>query len=298
MKNLKISAVAMAVAGALGASTASAYTLGTFDDGLLIPQASHAGSTTDTTVVGLMSSNTSGCYDASGNMKVYWTFFNVNSGHVTDGDFTMTQNDMYSFIWASESGTGLDGTDGYLVFAAGDIVSSGNLTGADGNDCVAGNAFYLDVPNNDVAYVPAVPLDGADFETDGVTTMDAGSVSSLTAGGASGATVDMRYFIDGSSGGDDTDIVLWTTEDMRTGSGGCMSHSVDMYDDSENRKSVNFELCNAELNIVDPEDIVGRPSDFTDGFVFWDGVPSPFFSYSIVESPTFGAKQTLLNPTQ
>ncbi|HNQ49796.1 MAG TPA: hypothetical protein PKI22_10345, partial [Hydrogenophilus thermoluteolus] len=125
----------------------------------------------------------------------------------------------------------------------------------------------------------------------------------------------LRYFIDGTpnnaTSGVDTRIVVWSTGGQayyRDGAGNKVKyfHTVNIYDDKQNRKSVNFDLTGDELDWFDPETIVGRPADFTDGFIEWTpnaSIPTSsatritsVFSYSVISAATFGATQTILNP--
>ena len=321
--------LAVAVATALGATSAvvNAYTVGKYDDGLLVPYATFQGADEGTTV-GLLS-----C--AAGN--VYWTFFDENSKHITDGTIKMTKNDMYSFLLNEEAGIGLEGVKGYLLFLLdsagkevdGVQVPDGKINTADA-DCLAGNAFYVDLAANDVAFIPTAPVDNRDLghpngEIDALTVLDNDSITRLKAGARWGEFIDMRYYIDNQVGGNDTSIVLWTV---------CkppVVNTVDMYDADQHRKSVNFNLPNDELNVVDPETILGRPSDFLDGFIRWyvDAAEAPIgggkaychhfggpfpvgafvedkqdhdhqgaLSFSVISAEAFGAAQTLYNPHQ
>ena len=108
---------------------------------------------------------------------------------------------------------------------------------------------------------------------------------------------------DGAKGGNDTNIVVWSTGDQ-TG-----SHTVLMYDDKQGVKSVNFDLTRKELDWFDVETISGRPANFTDGFIDWDATVLPttdapatgtlasggsVFTYSLISAPAFGALQTIL----
>lgn len=294
MKKLSL---AMAVAATLAAGSASAAVVAENAMGLLVPHAVHNGAT-DTTAVGLIS-RTAG--------TVYWTFFDVDSNHVTDGQFPMTANDLYSFVWANQAGVGLEGVDGYLVFAL-DVNADGSLDSTD-SDMLAGNAFQVNTAASDVAFVPVLPLTYLDFQNssvDDLTAMDAYSLEDVDAAGSwEGDRIDMRYFIDGNAGGTDTAILVWTAADATNLTG----YTVNIYDDAQNRKSVNFILPNAELNVFDPESIVGRPTNFKDGFIAWT-VPdfgdyndqplvyeSVVFSYSVIDAPAFGAVQTMLATT-
>lgn len=253
--------------------------MGTFSNGFVVPNVIHNGST-DTTAVGIIALEQTG---------VYWTFFDQDSKHVTDGCFNVTANDFHPFVWANEAGTGLEGKRGYLLFAAAGEKCNG---GADplNAGAISGNAFQVNTAAQDVAFVPVIdgPLTLATGSN--LTTLDANSLTDITGAADGGKTMYMRYSIDGKAGGDDTRIVVWSTGDQ---SG---SHTVNIFNDAQDRKSVNFDLTHSELDWFDPEGIVGRPADYTDGFIAWT-VPTSInaaFTYSIIASPAFGAVQTLL----
>ena len=299
MKKFAMAAVA---AAAMTAGVAQAYTAGTFSNGVVVPNVIHNGPT-DTTAVGLVSQ--------SGEPKgVFWTFFDQNSKHVTDGCFVMTHKDYHPFVWEKESGNGLEGKRGYLVFAVGDStgVAGGTCSSADvaqgtvGDELIAAHAFQVNTVAQDVAFTPVI---------DGPLTLSAAGAADLTnlgptsveeVDGAAQIGVDeafsMRYFLDG---GASTNIVVWSTGSQKG------SHTVNIYDDKQARKSVNFDLKFDELDWFDPAEIVGRPAHFVDGFIDWTAVlmdnsaipPVPFaagsvFTYSVINAPAFGATQTVL----
>lgn len=281
MKKLSI---ALAVAGAFAATSASALTLGQYDQGCLVPSAVHGGGLN--TVVGITSRTAT---------TVYWTFFDVNSNHVTDGQFAMTSLDQTAFDWASSAGAGLSGTNGYLVF------SSGVANALSATDDIACNSFLIS--SGDAAFIPTVPLTTRDYAGGlNLTVMNNVSIVALTNGTrvvANGAApadatgVDMRYWIDGATAGRDTSIVVWTANAANA------TYTVNMFDDAQTRKSVNFTLANQELNLVNPENILGRPASFVDGFINWSltaAIASGVMTYSVVSDPSFSATQTLVNP--
>lgn len=306
MKKFAMAAVA---AAAMSFGAAHAYTVGTFSNGVVVPNVVHNGPASNT-VVGLVnqSANTVG---------VFWTFFDQDSNHVTDGCFPMTSKDYEPFSWASASGVGLENKRGYLVFAVG--ANTGSTTAA--NACGASNAvlatsgaalaaasFQVELASKDVAFTPVI---------DGPLTLDPTTVSLSTMGpdslvGVAGAAVvtgtaatnptfSMRYFLDG---GANTRIAVWSTGNQKG------THTVNMYDDKQNRKSVNFALTHAELDWFDPATIAGRPANFTDGFIEWKvAKPGDFvgstgalaevssgsaFVYSVIDAPAFGAIQSIL----
>ena len=262
------------------AGQASAVTLGMYDTGQLVPMVVHDGKCLNT-VVGIQSVKAT---------TVYWTFFDVDSDHVTDGWFPMTKNDYYPFSWMDESGFGLEGIPGYLVFTSGAGDASPDATGTDD---IFANAFLVDAAASDAAFIPVVPLDILDYAPGvDITAMDRFSIRSLTAGTAPDQVLDIRYWIDPAYCAF-TDVVLWSV---------CCVHdtyTVVIFDDNENWRSLNFELPNCQLNVMDPSILVGRPAGFIDGFIRFR-VPSfssctnDMFVFSYVDSDLIGAMQTML----
>ena len=290
----KFAMTAVAAAAVLGAGAAHAYTSGTFSNGFVVPNVIHEASGA-TTAVGIINTT-------DGNVPVYWTFHDQESKHVTDGCFVLTAKDYEPFVWSQKSGTGLEGKRGYLVFAVGNTAtptcgtSDAAATLAAPSAIIAGNAFYVDPVAKDVAFTPVI--DGPLKLTGNLTTLDANSLTEV--GGAAkvgaGQRISARYFIDGAPGGNDTSIVVWSTGNQKA------TYTVNMFDDKQNRKSVNFDLQHAELDWFNPEEIGGRPAAFLDGFIEWDvptlgataGVTGSVFVYSVISSPAFGAVQTVL----
>jgi hypothetical protein len=291
----KLAMTAVAAAAVLGAGAAHAYTSGTFSNGFVVPNVIHEASGA-TTAVGIINTT-----DA--NVPVYWTFHDQESNHVTDGCFVLTGKDYEPFVWSQKSGTGLAGKRGYLVFAVGNTSTCGTSDAAaslaaSSLAIIAGNAFYVDPVAKDVAFTPVI--DGPLTLTGNLTKLDADSLTAVGGAASVGGLqkISARYFIDGAPGGNDTSIVVWSTGNQKA------TYTVNIYDDKQNRKSVNFDLQHAELDWFNPEEIVGRPADFLDGFIEWD-VPAlgsgtssvttgSVFVYSVISSPAFGAVQTVL----
>lgn len=296
MKKFAMAAVAAAAmtVGVAQAAPVAAYQVGGFSNGVVVPNVIHNGAT-DTTAVGLIS---------NGATAVYWTFFDQNSQHVTDGCFAMTNNQFKSFVWAdpATSGASTAGVRGYLVFVAALTCSSYDPAAANGT--ISANAFQVNTATQDVAFSPVIdgPLT-LDFAGSGatVTTMNQNTLTAVDGAAqvAAGTTTtfDMRYFIDGAPAGTDTRILVWSTGNQKG------THTVDMFDNAQNRKSVNFTLANTELDWFDPETVVGRPANFTDGFIQWNATNAQFgspatgasvFTYSVISAPAFGAVQSVL----
>lgn len=314
MKKIALATVAAAALAASGG--AYAYTSGTFSNGFVVPNVIHNGST-QTTAVGII--NRSG-----GDRGIYWTFFDENSNHVTDGCFPMTEKEYTSFNWMNHSGQLMEDQRGYLVFA----VAQPEFTGGEGSPripaCseanptleeeggeISANAFFVDTATDDVAFTPVIDGDLTIAAGTDLTKMNADSLTRV-AGAAqinnnptndfSDAELHMRYTI---GGGDTTRILVWSTGDQ---SG---SHSVDIYNDQQQRKSVNFDLDNTEQDWFNPATIAGIPAGFTDGYILWDASKAPGFedfdadgnslgffgsiyAVSYVGLANFGALQTLL----
>jgi len=345
MKKFAIAAVAAA------AGVANAYTVGTFNNGFVVPNVYFDAN--ETTAVGLTNQTGS-------TVAVYWTFFDQNSNHVQDGCFTLTDKDYEPFVWNTKAGFGLSGARGYLTFIAGATTSAGNTLqtvcgaaafaaapavalGASASVVtqggfntltsaarLSGNAFQVNSTGKSVAFVPVIDGPVAIAATRDITTMDknsvayvggaaqvndAGNIVAANNGGnpftlnAAGdtyssvtPTMTMRYFVDNATGGTDTRIVVWSTGTQKK------SHTVNVYDDKQNRQSVNFVLSFDELDNFDPETIVGRPSTFVDGFVDWTVTAASLatnattpvnqngsiMTYSVISAPAFGAVQTVL----
>ncbi len=281
---------AVGCASLLSAGAVLAYTMGIYDNGQLVPGVVHNGPG-DTTAVGIVGHD---CTADGFPFDVYWTFFDEDSNHVTDGRFQMSEKDVYPFVWASESGVGLEGHRGYLVFTA-----DTNLNGAlDVGDapCIAAEAFHVIAADADVAYVPVWPVAYGDYNAGAgvpdLTRMNASTITTLAAGAPIGDTLLMRYSV---GGGDQTQIVIWSANDI---SG---DYTVNLFDDEENRRSVTIGLTAAEQNVLDPTAISGRPAAFTNGFVQWTtpdpGTPSNgVVSYSVIRAQAFSARQTIVNP--
>lgn len=300
---MKKLAIAAAAAAAMTAGVAHAYTMGTFQNGFVVPNVIHNGST-QSTAVGII---------ARQSVAVHWTFFDENSEHVTDKCLEFTANDYNPFVWLNASGAGLANQRGYLVFVATADSAGTQLTtkctGAKGIantsfKVISGHAFEYDLTAKDVAYVPVI--DGPLNFASGAAANTLGPTDLVSAGGAMAANgtnqLYMRYYIDGAARGDDTRIVVWSTGSHKG------KHTVDMYDDKQDAKSVNFVLSNTELDFIDPETIAGREATHKDGFIVWTPVlrnetntsatinSGSVFSYSLIFAPAFGAVQTILNP--
>jgi hypothetical protein len=309
---MKKTALAVFVTGALGVSAANAATVTEFANGVLVPRVvtDQASPAIGQTAIGLNS-----CARGT----VYWTFFDRDSVHVLDDQFDMTANDQADLIWNVSlnpgstrlfGGQDVEQQEGYLVFifdTTGDGMLQATVGGSSDEPCLAGAAFQVHLGDNDVAFVPTMPLNirpvapgvvAGDFDEaggagtgvfiDDLRAMDGNDIARLTAGANANDVIFMRYFLDG---GASTAIYIWSTSQPDDG-------TVQMYDNAQNRRSVNVSFDYEELNVIDPSAIVGRPPSFVDGFIEWR-VPTSVggaVSWSLVSAPAFGARQTIVNP--
>lgn len=305
MKKFALAAVA---AAAMTCGVAQAYTVGTYSNGFVVPNVELTAG--GTTAVGIINRTNS-------TVPVFWVFHDQNSGDVLDGCFTMTANQYKGVAWGSDLGDStVAGLKGYLLFAAGVVNTAGGETAAqvcnrgaelDPDALLSANAFQVDTSTSDVAVVPVI--DGPLNLVSGSNLKSLDEKSLVSIGGAvqvdpgNGPVITARYAK--GVGGVKTNIVVWSTGDH---SG---KHTVDIYDDKQNRMSTNFVLTKAELDNFDPSTMVGTTA-FTDGFIEWnagravtpiakngDGAlgasGGSVFVYSVISLPAFGAVQTLLS---
>ena len=255
---------------------AAAYTMGGPGSGVVVPYVYHNGPG-ETTAVGLVTGDATTCAFTPP-ARIYWTFFDADSNPVKSGSFTMTHNDVHPFIWASEGGDTVKGQVGYLLFVL-DTDGDGLLSMSEGAfRCLGAEAFYAVLDDNDVAFVPTLPVDPYDFaEANGGGTVNLAalgpdSLTTLIAGGTNVALelfgakfmshlLNLRYSV---GGGDTTQIVLWSAETI---GGPGVSYSAKIYDDEQNVANVSVALPHKELNVIDPAAIAGRPAGFVNGFL-------------------------------
>lgn len=319
MKKFALAAVA---AAAMTGGVAQAYTVGTYQNGFVVPDVELTAN--GTTAIGVINRSNS-------TVPVFWVFHDQNSGHVVDGCFPMTANEFKPVIWGSAplADASMAGMKGYLVFAAGASTGASAAQACLSGDVISttaklsANAFQVSQANGgDVAVVPVIdgPLNLASPHN--LKTLNEHSLISI--GGAAqvvpgtGPVVTARY-AKGASGMS-TKIAVWSTGDH---SG---RHTVDIYDNKQQRMSTNFTLTKSELDHFDPSTMLGT-SAFNDGFIEWNagmlpaaagtasvaaGTPEvplasasrgatergSVFVYSVISMPSFGAVQTLLGATQ
>lgn len=259
--------LAVAVATAMGATSVGvqAYTTATFDAGQLVPQAWSIDATTGT-FVGLVSS----CPGT-----LYWTWFDEQSRHVVDDSVPMTKNDMWS--WNLGALTNIWGQRGYALFLfdreadpAFPNKGDGKLDNYD-DYCLASAAFWVDVANADVAYVPTFPVDYTEILPAAAADLtqplpNYNAIIALQAGAQLNSVIYKRYLVDGVLLNEDTtEIVTWTV---------CKppgSQSLRWYNDNQDWISANYPTPNDELNWYDPEAILIATTKgaFKDGVIPW-----------------------------
>jgi hypothetical protein len=254
--------------------------LNSFSNAVLVPYATFSSSNA-TTVAGIVAKEAG---------TIYWVFFDQDGGHIDSGNFSVTVNQMYPFNWSTEGDAPLAGTEGYLLFTI-DTNADGKIDTNDG-DSISVNSFYVDTSTSDVAYIPTVVVGDTGLSTTDPATFEISTLSdcSIGHGACHGKVLDMRYYIDGSPGGEDTGIVIWTSGDPGS------TQSISIYDTDSNYKAINMDTPHSRLNIVDPETITKRPPNFLDGYIQWT-VPAEAvsaYSFSIIHTTTFGAIQTLV----
>lgn len=255
------------------------------DQAVLIPYVEFS-SEDVTTVVGLTAADPG---------TIYWTFFDSNGTRRASGVKNVIDLQKIAFIWASEAPAGalLANEPGFLVFAL-DTNNSGTITGADG-DFLKASAFFVDRPNNDVAYIPVIDIDDSQLNSSNPNSWNFNPVAALPSA-ESGDVIEFSYLIEGNpNDGDDTELYLFTTSDP----GGTQSTSI--HDGDGNSIAVNLFTNNNNLNIINPELISNLPQQYYgDGFFLWQipqgsgGKTVYAFTFSIVKSNFFGAAQTLL----
>jgi len=263
----------------LFAVQAQAVTLGQYARGALVPSVIHDGAAVDT-VVGIICQVDCTGHKAKEKVTIHWTFFDVDSHHITDGFIPCTDDDLVGFSWKAESGRNLDNVPGYLVFRS-----------LDDNATISANAFLVDQNKNDAIFVPVVPLKDNDIKWDRVTNVE--EVVSLSNGIKRGIPFDVRYWMDPTYNAATT-IVVWLTRPYVNDKRKAVPMDVMAWNDNEVPKSITISLPH-ELNKIVPCEIPGMPLDFVDGFISM-AMPASIdgFAYSYISSSLFGAQQTLL----
>jgi hypothetical protein len=226
---------------------------------------------------------------------IFWGFYDVNGNKLVNGRIPVTGflniDTLTPFIWDPDftlQASGLENQLGYLLFCL-DENRDTFINNADSGE-LGGNAFYIDRRNADVAYIPTVAVSSDDLNSQTPDLSDR-PIADISDGADPDDLVDIQYLVDGSFGGDETDIYFFTVTDPGT------VLSVDFLDGAGGISLTAQTLAaNQNLTALDPETISGPPTIAPSGFIGWR-VPNSAtraFVFSIVDSPVFGAIQTLL----
>jgi len=265
MKKFALAAVA---AAAMTGGVAQAYTVGTYSNGFVVPNLEKVSN--GTTAIGVV--NRSGR-----TVPVFWVFHGMDSEHKLDGCFKMTNNEYKSLVWG-QGGFGDDSVlneKGYGVFSVGKDTDCGSAgaSGIDDTARVTASAFQVDNSKGDVAFVPVIDGPLTIRPGHALTALDVDSL--IHVGGAAdviplgqtnqGPVITARY---AKTGDMSTRVTVWSTGDQ---SG---RHTVNIYDDKQNRTSTNFNLLHSELDHYDPSTMLGS-SAFNDGFIEWHAYRTP-----------------------
>lgn len=290
---MRASSTVAALALVAISGTASAASLDRLGACALVPAASFDAERD--TAVGLISQSDG---------TIHWNFFDQGGLRADSGSLAVADGEFVGFGMRSNLDAALSGTQGLLLFCI-DSDNDGRVDGDDEPDLTA-NAFAI-LPPNDVAYLPVITLDQEDLngeDTEGpVSEWEDDPVNQFgDIGAGPGDILYLRYFTDGVvNSGDKTTLYLFTTrspddtEDMRVvGPNGTVTAPV--------------PLPEVRLNVIDVETLAefARPTDANEldlngsGYITWD-IPDDIrgaFGFSIVESPAFGAVQTLVGRTE
>jgi hypothetical protein len=285
LANFKKVSVAAAVAAALGASgAASAVTLGTPGDALLIPYVTTNGLGSDrNTMISVVSASpervnvndfdtlNKGPKDCDG--QLHWFFFDANSIEIVDGFLPVTCEDWVGidFAAAIEKAPSALGGNGYLVIAD----AAANETEAS-TKILYGSAWQIRGNWATQAYIPVLPMldiaDGARGDEVDHAGRDAlNNVNPVKAGMKlaynrdTTASFSLRYFLGGNIQGG-TEFVLWFPDNSSTRN----NNTIWVYDEDENYGSARVSYPK-ELNIL----TVGPDLDIQDwlddtGFVLFE----------------------------
>jgi len=231
------------------------------------------------TVVGLLS-------QAAG--TVYWVFCDANGTALKRGNFNVAANQMYPFVWATEAGASLVGRVGYLTFAMDVAPADGTL---DNGENLSANAFFLDVNQSDAIFTPTVEATIAALTNNNPDTFLIKDLDIAGWGyGTFSADLHLRYYIDGAPGGNNTDIVIFSAQDIAS------TQTIQVLNTAGNvSPNLVISTPNKRLNLIDPESTTGWPTGYLDGTIKWAIPPGVrVYGFSLIDSSAIGAAQTLI----
>jgi len=222
---------------------------------------------------------------------VYWAYFDQDGDLRQEGAFGVVDRTLTPVTLSQELDPGLANIPGFMLLCLDDN-DDGEIDGDDGTD-LAANAFFVDPANNDVAYVPVLPVFDEDLDDADPDDWNNSPVDDLFVGADSDDDIYLQYLVDGDPAvGDFTVLVIHTTDEPDS--------QVSMQAAGPNEiANVPVTLPNSRVNLVDVESISELTSVnglLGSGYLRWtvgDNVDNAF-AFSLVYSPAFGALQTLL----
>ncbi|MGF1526554.1 MAG: hypothetical protein ACFCBW_07170 [Candidatus Competibacterales bacterium] len=281
----------LAVALSSASAALPAADLNFFAPCTLVPSARFTSSGNVDTVVG---------FTAQRRGRLFWFLFDEDGDRLDRGDFLVEDtNVLVPFSVAQVASPELANRTAIYLLACLDNNDNDN---GDGNidfedeAALAGNAFEIDIATNDVAFIPTIDIAvnnlDPDVIGDDLDDIDEDPVRSLPVGANDGDALYIQYFIDGQAGGDDSFIYLYTTSEPDE------SQEVELFSDQVAEREVTLPLPGQRLNVVDVDavdDISGDSDALPDGFLRWRNIDvNDAFCFIVVESPLFGAVQTLM----
>lgn len=227
--------------------------------------------------------------------SVYWQFVGAR-GATAAGSFFVAADTLARFLWLPEAvGDGFADEPGTLLFCI-DRNGDGRIDRDDG-DALAGNAFLIDLGAGDVAFLPTVSVDDSDLDDRDVDALLAADnrVARLAATPVTNDFLDLRYLADGAPGGDDTEIVIWTSAAPERA-----AQTLRLFDADGFSVATERVLAERTLHLIDPESLSGAAALLPgDGFLRWripvDDDDDTLFAlgFSLVRSERFSAVQTV-----
>lgn len=221
---------------------------------------------------------------------VEWAYFNGDGDLLDQGQIPVVDDQLQGVVLDGLVGPGLAGIDGFLLFCLDDN-DDGDIDDDDDAD-LAANAFYVDILDNDVAYIPTWPVFEDDLDDSDPDDWDQSPVDSLIGAAQSDDDIYLQYLVDGNVGGNGTLLVIYTTDEP--------DNEVEMLAAGPTQiDEVQVDLPNARVNVVDVEfidEFSVSPGLLPDGFLRWTVGDEVDYAigFSIAYSPAFGALQTLL----
>ena len=225
---------------------------------------------------------------------IHWLFFDQDGNVIDTGSMQSNASLFTPFVLSQRVPPLLEGELGYLLFCA-DSNADNKIDDTDAAD-LAANAFFFAPDEQDVAFIPTVPVFSADLvesaQTVEFTDLNQDPIDNLNVGALAEDTVILQYLTDGVvDSGNATNLYIYSTD--------APSESVDMqaFGASAN-DTLSVSLGKQRLNIVDVESIenINTQELRGGGLLVWEIAETidNVFAFSIASSPNVGAAQTLL----